>query len=229
MSLGMKWLRRVLLVLLALGLAVGLLAGGLNLWYFIRYSPDPLIPHQRISITLPFALEDEATGIRALGEVESVHPDGHGGIDFQWDHSVPIRSIADGRVTSISRKEDMGDPVWYVSIASGEYQSVYKEMDTYRPGLVIGSPVRRGDPIGTPHCTAEPDGRQVHCQIHWEFGYASIVPTFTSHQDRLCPLTYFDADSLRRINAIWDGVKARHDDLPGYPDICNGPFKGFDQ
>ncbi|MFO0704644.1 MAG: M23 family metallopeptidase [Candidatus Andersenbacteria bacterium] len=224
-----KWLKRFLLGLGSLVVLFGLFVGGLFLWYQVRYSATPWFTHNRITISLPFAPEDEATSIRALGEVEQVHPDGHGGMDFQWDQSVPIRSIADGRVSSIKRAEDMGDPVWYISIDSREYRSTYKEMENYVDGLATGSLVKQGQEIGRPHCTNKPDGVHTHCQIHWEFSYASGVPTFTGHLDRLCPLTYFDAEASRRITAIWDEVTARNATIPGYPDLCNGPFKGFDQ
>lgn len=44
---------------------------------------------------------------------------------------------------------------------------------------------------------------------------------------RLCPLTYFDADSLSRINAIWDRVGQTYDG--SFTDVCSGAYAGKDQ
>src|SRR3990167_4561913 len=107
---NMRWLKWLGGIVGALALLVGVVFA----WGALEYSDHPLIPHKRVTITLPFGAETEATGIRAMGEVEQYHPFGHPGIDFQWEHSVPLIAVADGTITSISRAEDMGEPVWYV-------------------------------------------------------------------------------------------------------------------
>lgn len=202
------------------------LYGGLQVWYWTRFGSSALFTAAKPAITLPFAAADNATGIRALGEVEQTHPSGHPGIDFQWDHAVKITAVADGTITAVSDAMDVGTPVLYVTQKIGDYKSVYKEMSSVAPGIAAGSLVKKGDVLGLPHCTHFSDsGGHDQCQIHWEFSYASLVPSLTGHADRLCPLEFYDADALQRINAIWASVKARHADLPGFPDLCNGPYK----
>ncbi len=222
-----RWLKWVLGIIGTLALAVGAIFA----WGEIRYGDDPLIPHQLVTITLPFPASDEATGIRALGEVEDVHPFGHPGIDFQWEHPASLIAVGDGTITSISRAEDEGEPVWYLSLKLGEYLSTYKEIETYTPGLRKGSMVKEGDVLGTPHCIDHVDQNgytNTGCQVHWEWAYASFVPMLTGKTDRLCPLTYFDTDARRRVDAIWAANVARGNDLPGFPDLCSGEYAGHD-
>lgn len=53
---------------------------------------------------------------------------------------------------------------------------------------------------------------------HWEFDYDSFIT------DRLCPLTYFDSESLSRINAVWEKIGSTFDGR--FPEICSGFYKG---
>lgn len=43
---------------------------------------------------------------------------------------------------------------------------------------------------------------------------------------RLCPHNHFDAESKKRIEAIWDRMKSQGKFKQEYPDICNGNYKG---
>lgn len=223
----MKWLKIVGYIFLVLIIAVV----SLFAWARLEYGPNPIIPHKRITITLPFGPQDQLIGINPLGEKEEVHPGGHGGIDFQWDHGAPLIATSDGTITNIKKAKDGEATVLYVTLKSGQYQSTYKELDKVAEGVKVGSKLKQGEVVGYPHCTFFADsGGHTSCQLHWEFAYASPLPTLTGMVDRLCPLTYFDDESRARITAIWDSVTLQqHANKANYPYICNDVFYNHDQ
>ncbi len=219
----MKWLKWI-----------GLLVAGLIIcsviWARLEYTAEPLFPHRRISITLPFSPENEAINLIPMGEtIEHNFPGGHPGIDFQWNQPVPLIAVADGVITHISRADDKGEPVWYVTLQSGNYNATYKELEMYTSGLHKGSRLKQGDIIGYPHCHTQ-DGH-TGCQVHWEFAYSSFfLPKFAGVPDRLCPMTYFDAAALKRINSIWDSISETTDRFKKeFPNICSNVFANLDQ
>ena len=221
--------KKVLLIL-AIPVALLLTAVGFFAWSWLEYGDHPIIAHKPITIILPFAPEDDAGSLIPMGEtIAHPIPHGHPGIDFGWDHSVPIIAAADGVITKIQRAEDMGEPVWYITQKSGTYKITYKELDEYETGLAEGSKVKRGDRIGKPH-GAQTNGGPLHFQIHWEFAYNSLLSGLAHNgMDRLCPLTYFDSDSLTRITRIWDSVPATDQFKAQFPDICSGDFHNHNQ
>ena len=185
----------------------------------------PFLPgraHDRIVITLPFAAEDDALGLIPMGETVH-HPDaphGHPGIDFSWDHDVPIRASAPGVVTRIARHED--GRTWDVEVVTGDYAVRYVELESVSPALSRGARVAQGECIGRPgHPLDLPDGNPRHYSIHWEFDYD------TFWFDRLSPMTYFDADSRRRIEEIWKRSTWAH--KARFPEICNSFYAGRDR
>lgn len=203
-------------------------------WSWLKYAKHIIATQPRVTISLPFTSENDDARLIPMGE-KIGHPccHGHPGIDFQWNHNVPLIAVADGKITGISREEDEGQPVWYIELAFGGYLARYKELDTYPTGLHRGSTVRRGDIIGYPHGSSHPGDRNhatsIGYQLHWEFAYDTPF-SFLPWVDRLCPLTYFDADSRRRIDTIWDKVTVEiYRDKNLYPNICNGWYYGHDQ
>lgn len=194
-----------------------LLILGLSFFSWLRYSPVALFGHKSVSITLPYAAQNEPMTMLPLGEKEEVHPDGHPGIDFKWDYPAPLIATFDGTITRIEKEKDMGEPVLYVTLKNGEYSSVYKELDSIGPGIKKGAHVSQGDIIGYPHGHSDGVG-PVGYQLHWEFGYDSF-PGFT----RLCPLTYFNPEALARINTLWEKSKLNHSNPTGQM-ICNGDY-----
>lgn len=183
----------------------------------------PFLPgrtHDRITISLPFAAEDDARDLIPMGETIN-HPTarGHPGIDFSWDHDVALIASADGVVTSIRRHED--GRTWDVEVVTGDYAVRYTELGSFSPELRKGIKVGKGDFIGHPnHPLDLPDRNPQHYGFHWEFDYN------TFWVDRLCPLTYFDGDSRRRIENIWAKSTYPHKDR--FPDICSGFYHGRD-
>lgn len=198
----------------------------------LQYGSRPLIPHKRISITLPYGPENEINNLIPMGEtIEHNFKGGHPGIDFQWDHPAPLIAVADGKITSVYEDTDKGKPILSLVLTSGEYEARYKELDKLAPNLREGSEVKKGDIVAYPHCSTFEAGR-VHCQLHWEFAYSSklaMLAGITSGIDRLCPLTYFDDDSLRRINDSWDKVPDGDKFKKDFPHICSGGYLGRDQ
>lgn len=209
-------------LVVVLGLAIG--------WGRLEYGPHPPLPHRRITITLPYTAANEVQHLIPMGEtIEHAFPGGHPGIDFQWDHAVPLIAVADGTITSIRREKDLGEPVWYLTLQSGAYLASYKELEDYAPGLKVGTAVRQGDLIGTPHCHTGPDGHD-GCQLHWEFAYASFLPAIAGLPDRLCPLMYFDPAARARIEAAWATVDVTRDKFKAqFPDICSNIYRDHDQ
>lgn len=209
----MKLLRIVGFILLGLVVVLGLRAA----WSFLKYRPNSLFSHDKITIGLPYSGRDEPTGMQPLGEIESVHPDGHGGIDFQWQYAAPLIASSDGTIVGVAKAKDGADTVFYVTLKSGEYLSIYKELSSLSSKIRRGAKVKQGDLVGYPNGRRYSEGG-INYQLHWEFGYDSF-PGFS----RLCPLKYFDADSLARINLTWAKIVPTHTNPTGQ-NICNEEF-----
>lgn len=209
----LKWIAIVLGVLL---LAFGLL----------MFQPWVFLPHQHIVIALPFAPADDIyTNLIPMGEkiehnAQNGVPDGHPGIDFQWNKSTAILAVADGTIVNITKNKNNK---YTIEQNLGLYRSVYQEMNLVEPDLHRFSKVKRGQILGYSGTlrtgTSRPKESDPSGQVHWDFGSASMLI------DRLCPLNYFDADSKARILKIWANVPANDKFKSQYPDICNGVFK----
>lgn len=218
----MTWLKWLGLGILALVILVAVAL----LWSRIKYGKNPLIKHKRITITLPYDTAHEATHLIPMGEtIEHNFPGGHPGIDFQWVHAVPLIAVADGTITNISNADDKGETVQYVTLTMGEYAATYKELDTV--AVTKGQSVKQGDTMGTPHCHSQ-DGHK-GCQVHWEFAYASFLVHLSGAPDRLCPLTYFDADALLRVKTLWDSIPSSDRFKKDFPDICSNVYLNHDR
>lgn len=91
------------------------------------------------------------------------------------------------------------------------------------PNLKVGQWVNKGDIIGRggEYKQESKGGFGTFYSTHWEFDYDSFIT------DRLCPLTYFDKESLERIQAIWDKVGQTYNGQ--FPEICSGFYKGRDK
>jgi ribosomal protein S27E len=205
-----SWWRRLVLT----GLVV---SGGLGI-----YSLMPLqawLPHERIVLALPFAPEDDAQNLIPMGEtIEHPHsPRGHPGIDFQWDHSVPILASAAGKVSTIVYVREHKS--WDIFVRTGVYEVRYKELEQCNPQLHEGDFVETGTLLGYPcHPTDLPDGNLKHYQIHWELASACFW------KDRFCPLGYLEPEARGRIDAIW--AKSNNKFKAAFPHICSREYYG---
>lgn len=216
MSILRSPLKLVAAVLLVLLVVISCLATR----FYLRFLP--FVPHDRIVISLPFAREDDdLIFINPMGEkVEHANsPNGHPGLDFGWHHPAPLRAVAAGKVTKIKEHPSGGhgetEKIFDVEVVSGIYAVRYGEISP-ADNLKVGMRVNQGDIIGRGGEYIQEGGLGKYYSTHWEFDYDT--PVF----DRLCPLTYFEADSLSRINAIWEKVGQTYEGR--YPDICSGDY-----
>lgn len=190
------------------------------------FQPWVFLPHKRIEIILPFkASVDSKTRLIPMGEkIEhnegNGNPDGHPGIDFGFMGVTEIISSSDGIILE-ARKSEYGS--YDVLVQSGSYKIAYKELNSLEENIKVFKKIKKGDLIGytgrSEITTEKPKPGDPSGQIHWEFLSASLLI------DRLCPMEYFDEDSEKRINAIWESVEENNMFKKDYPDICSGVFK----
>jgi hypothetical protein len=205
------------------GLVVGIVVLLLGLFLF---QPWAYLPHDKIEISLPFAPEyDSRVSIIPMGEMiehnaENGNPNGHPGIDFGFMGVTPIIASADGRIFTAGKT---GAGSIDISVYSGFYKVEYKELNTIEPGIKRFAKIKKGQLLGYTGRVVQleraPTKEDGSGQIHWELASSSLLI------DRLCPMGYFDAESKRRIEAIWASVPADSQFKKDYPDICSGVFK----
>lgn len=191
--------------------------------FYLRFLP--IIPHENITISLPFAKEDdELIFINPMGETDHhTPPIGHPGLDFAWHHPAPLIAVAEGKITKIEEHPPGGhgetEKMYDVELVFGVYAIRYSEISP-APNIKVGTYLKKGDVIGRGgEYYEEPLG--LYYGTHWEFDYDT--PVF----DRLCPLTYFDSDSLSRIQSIWDKVGQTYNGQ--FPEVCSGFYQGRDE
>jgi len=212
--------RRAKLIFIPLG--VLLLAGLVAAQTLLHL--DAFLPHKKIQIIMPFdAQYDNATSMIPMGETifhpKPQVPNGHPGIDFVSQQSFPFIASADGKITKmiLGGSSDGID----ITLTSGAYNIVYKEMDPDNVFVKMGQQVKQGGRIAMPNPKRDPEhAENVHYSTHWEFASASPI------RDRFCPLTYFTAESRARIEAIWDTVKPTdfQNTKQQFPYICSGDY-----
>lgn len=207
-----------------IGLTIGIVALPLILFLF---QPWAYLPHGHIEISLPFAPEyDSRVSLIPMGEkIEhneaNGNPNGHPGIDFGFTGITPIIASADGRIFTVGKTEAGSIDI---TAYSGFYKIEYKELNSVEPDIKPLAKIKKGQLLGytgrkelLERAPTKADGSG---QIHWELASASLLI------DRLCPMSYFDAESRRRIEAIWAAVPDNDQFKKNYPDICSGVFKG---
>lgn len=199
-----NWVKRTLV-------SIGILVGILLLF---AYQPWIFLPHGYANMALPFAPEDDQyTGLIPMGEIEQWHnastglPDGHPGIDFQWNKETNILAVGEGRIARVYKNHEGKYNV--EQFFNGYYRTVYQELNTVEPNIKFFAKVKKGQKIGTSgyHRVnfegGAPKPTDPSPQIHWDFSSSSMADF------RLCPLNHFDADSKKRIEAIWAKMKAK--------------------
>lgn len=63
----------------------------------------------------------------------------------------------------------------------------------------------------------------VHEQIHWELASVSLI------SDRWCPMSYFDGESRKIVERIWESVPATDQMKKQFPYICSGDYYGKEE
>lgn len=189
----------------------------------------PFMPHQRITISLPFKSSDDIhlDSINPMGETDNHpkpdNPHGHPGVDFLWNKRVEVIAVADGKISRIQKHKGgpSGDKSYDIDIQTGIYAHRYTELESYREDLKIGSEVKKGELIGYPFHEINSDGSRELWSIHFEFDYDTVW------YDRLCPLTYFDPDARARVDVLWSKTGWTHNGK--FLDFCSGDYKGRDK
>ena len=198
-------------------------------------APEPELG-PRIIITLPFDPQNPPNDIMPMGE--TVHHEakygGHSGMDFQWndpDEPPKFYSSAGGEIVELVQDGDDWRMVLFHTGYNDKYFTKYS-LGSYNTELEVGDVVEKFAFLGmvpSPHPEDNMFG------THWEFGLAcaeyrngELVEEcrFGFHGPRLCPLTYFDEDSLTLIETLWE--TATYEDKDQFPLLCNGFYEGRD-
>ncbi|MFH1248930.1 MAG: M23 family metallopeptidase [archaeon] len=213
-----KWWHIALAIIAFLALVVFIFL--LPYFSMIIFNPPHL---EKISISLPFAPENEAIGISPAGEL--LYHDGglgHCGLDFGFDKNAELIASAEGKIIELAHRKG-----WDVGIATGDYVIRYGLLEDYNRELKIGSKVSKGEFIGYAQeklGKGEEKGNASNYAFHFEF--ATLLSVKYPWLERLCPYTYFDADSKARIDKIWENDKWPYREI--YPNICSGGYAGRD-
>lgn len=169
---------------------------------------------EKIIISLPYAPSQPTSSIVPMGETifhpKPQNPEGHPGIDFQWNLGKPIDIIAciEGEVLSAMKTPSHNK--WDVTIKTGNYAIAYHELETIDSTITQGAKVVLGQRIGEP---GKFNGN--HYNMHWELRLGTR---------RICPMSYFDPESKARIEKEWvntSDMKIKRN----APDICSGDYK----
>lgn len=173
----------------------------------------PVKPAQKITIILPFDINNPPANINPMGETVE-HPDppnpgGHPGIDFIFNEkTVPILAMADGEV---KRAESDGRE-FIVCINSSGYAYCFGHLQSIDSAIKVGAQVKQGQKVG------------IGSNVHTDFGYARTRGDWVP--ERLCPLTYLTPAHRAILESIpiMDKMKAA-----GFTEVCNGQYKGKDE
>lgn len=185
--------------------------------------------YQRPVLALPW--DKDPYDMLPMGETESHDGEPHVGIDFFFRPNTRILAAAGGEVIYIKQQSGEGEShagLWDVFVQTGRYTTGYTELERVNPTLTVGSSVQKGDWIGDPNHLLGEEG-----MIHWEFGYSRGgglhhfgAGDQAPNPERLCPVTYFDENSRKKLEAIWqESLKTWHlkDE---FPYICSGIYEG---
>lgn len=183
---------------------------------------------------LPISGSPIPDSIMPMGETinhpKPQNPNGHPGIDFQWNNPASIPEILasmEGTVTAI-RESETWVGTYDVATKNGRYGVDYTELGGVKTGLKVGDEVKAGDLIGYPQHPSNITDQPNYRMIHWQFGY---VDTNNSEnvfvRERLCPMTYFDSSAKSSIETIWANTNWL-EMKANAPDICSGDYAGQD-
>ena len=197
-------------------------------------------------LILPFTTEQEPPGMMPMGETilhpaTPDNPNGHPGIDFQWNFRAEIIVAINGEVAEIRTAEPHGLLLYTILVISGDFVVTYDVVDIYsfNPDLDVGSKVVSGQVLGYVEPSAFGDEWR---STHWAFGKwrpgsdepnpEGVVEKF--RVDWLCPVPYFSEAERLRLFRLWDA--AMYPNAGGFegaelkkrfPDVCNGPLKNY--
>ena len=88
----------------------------------------------------------------------------HNAIDIAAPRGTPLVAITDGTITR-RHWNRLGGRTLYLTSADGRYDYYYAHLDEYAAGIEVGTPVRRGEVIGTVGSTGNARGPHLHLQV----------------------------------------------------------------
>ena len=149
------------------------------------------------------------------------NPNGHPGIDFQWENPSAIPTIiASMNATVYAIVNNTNHAGTYdVSTKNGKWGVDYAELGSVASGVKVGDSVNAGDIIGTPQHPASITDLPNFRMIHWQFGYASNNSVGT----RLCPISYFASSAKTAIETLWANTNSP-EIKSQFPNICSGDY-----
>lgn len=169
---------------------------------------------EKITISLPYDPTQPTNSVIPMGETiyhpDPPNPGGHPGIDYQWNLGTKIDILASAKGVVESAEKTTSHNKWDVSITTGDYTIVYAELENIDDAIKVGSTITLGQRIGEP---GKFNGN--HYNMHWELKNGS---------QRICPLSYFEAESKTRIENEWANTNSP-ELKANAPDICSGEYK----
>ncbi|MEK6698616.1 MAG: M23 family metallopeptidase, partial [Nitrospirota bacterium] len=143
-------------------------------------------------ISMPILAGDAAYGIWPFGVHGGGHPEGHPGWDIAYVPGAKARAAADGTVSHINPNPHHPG-TWFISVQHRPgYFTWYNNLGGVEPGIVVGTPVRAGDPLGAP--MEIPDGDSSFFVIHFAVNVNSQT---------MCPEDYLNAGGHSLFDGMW--------------------------
>jgi murein DD-endopeptidase MepM/ murein hydrolase activator NlpD len=117
----------------------------------------PSAPTQMLLIPVPGVAAPDLTD--TFGESRGERR--HEAVDIMAPAGTPVVAAAQGTVEKLFRSADGGNTVY---VRSGDRRTLYyyAHLQDYAPGLAEGTPVRRGQPLGTVGSTGNADPAAPH-------------------------------------------------------------------
>lgn len=178
-------------------------------------APTPVPPAQRFTVVLPVASGDTATnffglapfGIHFGGTGPSGHGfDGHPGWDVEFRVGGLVRAAADGVVQSVFSDSFMPSrfTIQIQHQSSGNYRTVYTNVESVAAGIAANAPVTRGQALGSAGAqTTTVDRRSVsYGMTHFQVDDFSQNVGATN-PNAVNPETFFDASGRTLFDAVW--------------------------
>jgi murein DD-endopeptidase MepM/ murein hydrolase activator NlpD len=136
------------------------------------------------------------------------HPEGHGGIDFDYKAGSKIISASSGKVTFIIDSKTPNQKL--VAVEDVSFISVVYD-GIVNPAVNIGDNVKIGDVIGDPVYLIKDNKHYVHFEVK-----------NNKVGKRECPINYFDEESKTKLLGMF--AKAKYPEQDKEPNICNCQF-----
>jgi hypothetical protein len=177
-------------------------------------APTPA-PTVTFSIDMPMEGADaanESGGVNPFGVHIADHGvDGHPGWDLQYRIGASVRAAADGRVQTVMQADPQRPSRFVVQImhevGTKGFRTVYFGVESPRPEIVVGTMVRRGDPIGLAGVLTQMIGTGLitSAGIHFQLDDFSYTGGLTN-QNAVSPENWLTASGRAVFDSMWTGA-----------------------